>query len=130
MTEMTNERKPYPRLRVALLYPLLGGAIGGFLLALVFDIRMLDLAVVYGAVIGFFPALLCGLWLAWRRAHRALYAALVGAVSSALCSAAFIILQGDARSDTLETVLFYATVGGASAFVLGLCILPPPPQDG
>ena len=89
----------YPYLRVIVCFALLGGAIGGVLLAVVVDIlsgrglyeggnNWLGALVfmLAGFIMGFVPATLCGVWLAWRRRCRKpgglAEAVLVGAAGS------------------------------------------------
>lgn len=130
--------KPYPYLRVIVCFALFGGAVGGALLGLtatavyghshelvVHDWRPLAGFMVFGSVIGLIPALLCGIWLAWRRRCRNLggmaEAVLVGAAIGWL----FICLTvgWQVPGFLMESWLFLVA-GGGSALIVGGCVLP------
>lgn len=125
--------QPYPYVRVILGFALLGGATGGLILALgsaLLDgmgegiaawLPVLLVFMIYGALLGLVPALLCGVWLAlWqtrRNAAGLLHAALAGTVVSGLC----LLLVAPDMSITV-----FGLLGGASAVLLVVLLLPAP----
>ena len=112
---------------------MLGGATGGLILALgsaLLDgmgegiaawLPVLLVFMIYGALLGLVPALLCGVWLAlWqtrRNAAGLLHAALSGTVVSGLC----LLLVAPDMSITV-----FGLLGGASAVLLVVLLLPAP----
>ncbi|MDO5090856.1 MAG: hypothetical protein Q4D61_04865 [Cardiobacteriaceae bacterium] len=132
----------YPYLKVILGFALLGGALGGLLIALFFTVRSgewrtllhgdgLLIVFVSGAQFGTAPALLTGLWLAWRRVCRngggLLHAAIAGAAFSALGAlgviAFFRLVAGD-NWPLLPMLAVMTPTGAVSALLLGWALLP------
>ena len=149
-TEQTIQAaEAYPAIRVVTVYALLGGAVGGMLLAgwrtllllvqscdvtqLVSTLPTVVVFGLFGSLIGLVPALLTGLWLAWRRVHRSGWgyaeAVTAGAMCSLLCLAVLVAVEIDSRDWVAEMPtllglgLGSVLLGGCSALVLA-CSLP------
>lgn len=131
----THMAAPYPYRKVILGYTLLGGALGGLFVALFFG----SPEFVFGGIyFGTAPALLLGLWLAWRRVQRNGYglcqAVLVGALFSVLEWIILILLLDrsfDFLFDGMTQFVFMVTAaaGAASGGLLAWLLLPKPETD-
>ena len=130
------KRQPeYPNTRVILTFALLGGALGGLLMALFdalanartgimvipFDFDfVLIAAMLLGTVFGCLPATLCGLVLAERRCVRswqsAGFAAVVGGAASVLLLTVHRALDG--------RLLACGVIGAITAAILSTLVLP------
>lgn len=157
----TNRRRhnpAYPRFRVVMCFLLAGGAVGGFLIALVsifyqfvdyiqnrrlfYDfietvVASLFFMPLIGAVVGSIPALLTGIYLAYTRfyiaekAHYA-YLFLMGIVVSFLVFviAFTVIFHGKSvASEDIMGCLLFSLAGGLSAMICGKLFLPKIPKD-
>lgn len=137
--------KPYPYLKVILGFALLGGTLGGLLLAVFFIAQSeywrspwrfdeVLIAFAGGALCGMLPALLTGAWLAWQRVLRnrrgMLHTAIAGAVFFALGAlgvVAFIwLLTEDSwlLPPLLPLLALITPTGTVSALLFSWALLP------
>lgn len=147
--QVIHAAEAYPAIRVVTVYALLGGAVGGMLLGgwgtllllvqsgdvtqLVSTLPTVVVFGLFGSLIGLVPALLTGLWLAWRRVHRSGWgyaeATAAGAMCSLLCLVVLVAVEIDSRDwvaempTLLELGLGSVLLGACSALVLA-CSLP------
>ena len=127
-----RKRQPeYPNARVIATFTLVGGGLGGLLLVVPVAISdwwhghydnfyiTISIGIMAGTTVGYMPATVCGLALAWGRSTRswesAGFAAMVGGVASVLFTWLWT---------PNGVVVLYSLVGVLAAAILAALVLP------
>ena len=150
--------KNYPKSKVITAYLCFGGAIGGGVIGLVLSMLLILATVLeghslqkiiftlvlallailsfafWGLIIGFIPATLTGCLVARLKLYRndkgLLQSAIIGVISTVICALLFTVFSNTTFSFSFFIfVVFAAFLGGVSAYVVGLFVLPKPSLD-
>ncbi|MDN6275105.1 hypothetical protein [Psychrobacter sp.] len=134
----------YPKGKVIALYGVLGGAVGGLIIASYTSVRsviergasihevadiivVLSVATVFGSILGLLPALLTGyiaykLELYFDSIRKVLPLFVIGFMCTFLC--VFWYILGSYSTDSAINIILICCIGGTSAIVTGLVALP------
>lgn len=133
--------EPYPFLQVWLAYAFLGPMLGAALLSLptLFLFLLFPFTWIIALFVGVPPAAVCGLWLACAQVRRTQYGLTYAGLVGAGCTILWLILitglqlsfdeHGKFEFQSLDTLLFFAILGGLCAVLLGLFFLPQEPEE-
>lgn len=114
-------KSDYPVWRVVCCYALFGGAIGGAIMGILI-FPLIIFAVFYGALLGFVPALLTGIYVAMMRMMKTVMGLLHAFLAGAVVSGAYNRIV-DKNADVMF-ILGLALVGGLSSWILACYTLP------